>query len=332
VRRIATWLLVGAVAALGIAAGVDALRSDSEQPTAKETTPRVELDQRRSSTAQRDLAVARLREAGATGVLTYADENCRVRAITLPDLGPHPAPEERTCRLRLSAGGVLSFGRAVADPSLTLAAVCKRDAVELRSDGTLLARYAGCSPTWRTDGALTLIRDGQVIVIVGPLAQPQFVHRHVILTRRDLARDFRRARWVGFDLAVREVSWLSGRRLAAIVRARSPDEQIDFLAVFDGRRLVSSVLYGYEELADLRPSPSRSYGSARIVSPGGLVVVDRAGRQVRLALRAGSALTWSPDEEWIAEATAQGVFVFRARERNPELIYLPVVARDLVWR
>jgi hypothetical protein len=49
-------------------------------------------------------------------------------------------------------------------------------------------------------------------------------------------------------------------------------------------------------------------------------------------MRHGDALAWSPDERWVAQATAGGIFVFRAGEPNPELLHVPILARDLVWR
>jgi hypothetical protein len=62
------------------------------------------------------------------------------------------------------------------------------------------------------------------------------------------------------------------------------------------------------------------------------VAVDRDGGYVRLALGTGDALAWSPDEEWIAEATADGIYVYPADEPNPRFIHISIVARDLVWR
>jgi hypothetical protein len=102
-RRIATWLLVGAVAALGFAAAVDALRSDVEPvrearpPETTTTTPDL--------TGHAGPAAARLRDARITGVLTYADDDCRLRAVSLPDLEPARAPAFEMCRPLTDSSG-----------------------------------------------------------------------------------------------------------------------------------------------------------------------------------------------------------------------------------
>jgi len=102
-RRIATWLLVGAVAALGLAAAVDALRGDVEPvrearpPETTTTTPDL--------TGQAGPAAARLRDARITGVLTYADDDCQLRAVSLPDLEPARAPSFEMCRPLTDSSG-----------------------------------------------------------------------------------------------------------------------------------------------------------------------------------------------------------------------------------
>ena len=64
---------------------------------------------------------------------------------------------------------------------------------------------------------------------------------------------------------------------------------------------------------------------------GGIVAIDRAGRLIPLALDRGSGIAWSPDENWIAEASEGGIYVFRADDESPEPIQIPVAARDLLW-
>jgi hypothetical protein len=100
VRRIATWLLVGAVAALGVAAAVDAMRG-TERPSR----------QRAGSVLpgladQPELAIRQLREAGVRGVLTYSDEACKLHAVSLPDLRPVRAPSYEMCRPAMASRGL----------------------------------------------------------------------------------------------------------------------------------------------------------------------------------------------------------------------------------
>ena len=92
-RRIATWLLVAAVVALGVVAAFDALQSEEvvarepPPPTRTATTATVQ-----GLTGQAGPAAARLRDAHVAGVLTYADDDCRLSAVSLPDLEPVRAP------------------------------------------------------------------------------------------------------------------------------------------------------------------------------------------------------------------------------------------------
>ena len=96
-RGTATWLLVGALAALGVAAGADALRSlggpdrGASEPPAE---PAPEAEPEPAGDALAD-ARAELRSAGVpAGVLTYSDETCRLRSVTLPDNDPcHAEPD-----------------------------------------------------------------------------------------------------------------------------------------------------------------------------------------------------------------------------------------------
>jgi hypothetical protein len=96
-RRIATWLLVAAVVALGVVALFDALRGEEvvarEPPPPPTTTAAVQ-----GLTGQAAPAAARLREARVAGVLTYADDDCRLSAVSLPDLEPVRAPSFEMCR------------------------------------------------------------------------------------------------------------------------------------------------------------------------------------------------------------------------------------------
>ncbi|MGH3092117.1 MAG: hypothetical protein ACRDOG_07295 [Gaiellaceae bacterium] len=79
-RAVATWAVAAAVAAVGVAAFVDALSSKPAARSASTRTPTPPLG-------------AQLREAGVTGVLVYADERCRLHAVRLPSLDLTEVPE-----------------------------------------------------------------------------------------------------------------------------------------------------------------------------------------------------------------------------------------------
>ncbi len=101
-RRIATGLVVAALAALGLVAAVDALWSPGESsPQAARQTTTVPLLAR-----QPELAVSQLREAGVSGLLTYSDEDCRLHAVSLPELRPARAPSFEMCRPLTATGGL----------------------------------------------------------------------------------------------------------------------------------------------------------------------------------------------------------------------------------
>jgi hypothetical protein len=99
VRRTATWLLVGAVAALGVAAAVDALRGEERVERAVAPSRTVA-----GLVGEPEQAVRQLRSAGVTGVLTYSDEECRLHAVSLPELEPVRAPSFEMCRPATAAG------------------------------------------------------------------------------------------------------------------------------------------------------------------------------------------------------------------------------------
>ena len=101
-RRIATGLVVAALAALGLVAAVDALWSPGESsPQAARQTTTAPLLAR-----QPELAVSQLREAGVSGLLTYSDEDCRLHAVSLPELRPARAPSFEMCRPLTASGGL----------------------------------------------------------------------------------------------------------------------------------------------------------------------------------------------------------------------------------
>lgn len=100
--RWGTWLVVAALAGLGLAATLDAF-VDEEEPSRRSAQP--------ASTApllarQPELAVSQLREAGVSGLLTFSDEDCRLHAVSLPELEPMRAPSFEMCRPLTSTGGL----------------------------------------------------------------------------------------------------------------------------------------------------------------------------------------------------------------------------------
>ncbi|MGH3029827.1 MAG: hypothetical protein ACRDNE_03500 [Gaiellaceae bacterium] len=258
-------------------------------------------------------AAAALREAGLRGVLTYSDEDCRLHALTLPDLAGHPASSERRCRL---TGVVrLRFGRPVGDPQRILVARCRSGRVEVSElGGRLLGRAPGCFPAWRPDGTLTAVRNGELVSL--------FPAR-VVLSRDDLARELEG------DFEIVEATWLSQTTLAAVVRATRPGSAPTVLAVFRGRRLVERPVAFGTRMSGLRVSPNGDFVAAR--SLRGAIVLDREGRRVPVPAGVG-ALSWSPDGAWAVGTRGDEIVFFRSGEPSAGGIPVPLAARDLVWR
>jgi hypothetical protein len=287
--RILTWCLVAAVAAIGLVAGIDAVRGggQSEPPT---TTAPAEPPEDSFAEARADL-----RAAGVpTGRLTYADEECRNHVVTIPDLLPDGPPSGYAglCRYRAVGGGRVE---TVGPPS---------------SPDSSVRRFTRCPG----DHPLAPLR----------CSRP-------VLTRAQLAGQLRGVPWSGYVLSIKELHWLDNQRFAAIMRARSADGPSDYLVIFARGRLVQEPTFAYADLRGIRPSPSGRFVAAYDEGRGGLVVVNREGESVQLAMDHGDGISWSPDEEWIAEATEDGIYVFRADEDSPEFIHIPVVATDLLW-
>jgi hypothetical protein len=332
--RILTWCLVAAVAGIGLVAGIDAVRGggDPESPT---TTEPAEPPEDSFAEARTDL-----RAAGVpTGRLTYADEDCRNHVVTMPDLLPDSPPDGSVglCRYRAVLGGLVEAVGSPRSPDWGLRVECEGGWLSLSTFGNpsaLYARSRGCGAAWKPNGTVTFISNGEVRRFTRcpgdhPLA-PLRCSRPV-LTRAQVAGQLRGAPWSGYVLSIKELHWLDNQRFAAIMRARSADGPSDYLVIFARGRLLQKPTFAYADLRGIRPSPSGRFVAAYDEGAGGLVVVNREGESVQLALDHGDGISWSPDEEWIAEATEDGIYVFRADEHSPEFIHVPVIARDVLW-
>ena len=338
-RRILTWLLLWAVVALGAAAGIDALRGgEPKRAERRSATPARAEATTGPASPEAAVAVA-LREAGISGILEFSDEDCETHAVSLPDLTARPS----------GVGGACSFADTANATDYAVGCNGGRVSIDDPRQAPYALVRADCEPAWKPDGRPTLLRDGEVVE-PHPCPDGGIVPMRCsreLLSGEDLVRELRGA---GSNATPRmrtpmppsrstscrpSSGWSrdAGRRFGCIiVRARSRDDRGELLVVFDSRRLVTAPTAAYEDLAALRLSPSRSFVAAQIADPGGIVVVDRDGAPVRPLVRHGSALAWSPDERWIAEATEEGVYVFPADGGTPRVYVLPIVARDLIWR
>jgi hypothetical protein len=320
-RRLATPLLMAAVAAVGIAALVDAVRG-REAPN-----PRAE-------------AVSELREAGLRGRLVYANARCRLRALSLPDLQAARPPRGPSfaCTFSVSPDGRrVVQGDAAWDPSSFEYARCGRFGVDVRRPGLGFGlNFSGCAPAFRPGGFLTIARDEGFVEVRATCPAPPC--ERVLLGRDDLLAAAAQHPNVPVSLAlvvidIADVEWLSHTRVALLVELRflgrlealGPQQLI---ALYQGKRLVFAqpLLFG-PEIERLEAAPRGRYFAAE---PNLLLRWD--GSQAHLPRLADPhSLAWSPDGRWLAIATRASVYLFEIEGRG-RLVRVPLVARDLAWR
>lgn len=331
--RIGTWLLVAAVAGIGVAATVDALRGGPDEPPAEAAETTAEASEPVADGAPLPSrwprrAAAFLEEGGARGALLVADAECAVTELELPALlvsrQGRPA-----CAFTTSPGGWIAAAPRVLAPGAEVIARCGEDdaETEILGDGSqLLARVDGCEPAWTPDGRLAVLRDGG-LVVVSPCDEA-WSCEETVLDRAGLADIFGRNPWSFRAPELTAVAWLSRATYAALVR--DPEQGLSAIAVLNGSDLVGGPPFVYEDLQSLRASPQGSFAATR-VGERGLVVVDSTGSFVGTTFRAASGIAWSPDERWTAYATAEGVWVVRTGRGNRPLL-LPLSAVDVAWR
>jgi hypothetical protein len=158
-RPLGTWVVIGALALIGLFAARDALRGDEApasspavQTLEKGRNPPPELA-RPPQIADKDRLATELQALGAGGILYVTDTNCRRYLLGLPALvwtiaQALPGPD--------CARGA---PRVVSERSGLTAEQVGAEAIEVSSD---IWRYEcpGISPAFKPGGTLTFVRDG----------------------------------------------------------------------------------------------------------------------------------------------------------------------------
>lgn len=316
-RRV-TWIVVGAVAAVALAAAVDALDDDPEarltpastreRPAAASTSGGVPIA---GQEAVRDL----LETARASGVLYFGDRGCRLRTLLLPAVEWRPGPNRPVpCRFTVDAEGAVHPDGVRIDAQSGLRAVCRGSRVTVFDRGRFaLASFRdACAPAWRPDASLTFVRDGELVLAL------ERREERVLLSQADLTRT------LGPGSRLLEVAWFENDTYAAAVRRRRET----MLAVFRDDELVAPPFFSSPRIDGLRAT--RRVVTARTATSGpAITFFSRTGREI-LTVEGGHSVSWAPGGTAAAVAgRTTTVFVDPARrERAP----LALVATDLEWR
>jgi hypothetical protein len=328
----ATWFVVASVAAVGIAAVVDALPTER---SSNEASPAATLLEKRPRPAE---------TFDANGVLYYTDELCRLRAVRLPAFTPAAAPEWDECGFSYSPDGAAVMGSGVvwqSQGALRAAGIGGLVYVVLEPSGAEY-RFTGAAPAFRPNGTLTFIRDGAIVEAIPRcrLGAPGAWCEGVLMTRGDLVGPLK-ARPEVVDAAVpKAVAWLTETRLIAAVGFGGRRDEM--IAVYEGKTLIRTISGFGGRVAELLVSPGRSYAAARLERPSGFVLLDADGEPFileeiqrdfsgRPPFTGGRALTWSPDDAWTAIARRETIVFFRMGPERPDVVHVPLVAHDLAW-
>ena len=321
-----TWLVLGAVAALGIAAAVDALPGRGDPPAATVTSP------------PRAGAPSVSGRLDAAGTLYYTDDLCRLRGLRLPRARPVEAPEWDECSFSLAPDGQGVLGDGVLwEPEGSKRVAGIGGLVYVVSDPAGWEyRFRGEAPAYKPDGTLTFVRNAEVLELTGycrPMRKAPWCER-VLLSRQDLFGSLRNA----VDTAVEQIAWLTPTRLVAVV-AFGGEESI---RVYEGGELLRTVPGVGGRFTEISVSPRRQYAAVRVARPSGFVLLDRDAVPFALAevrrdstgrppFTGGRAIAWSPDDEWTAIARRETVVLFRMGREIPDVVHMTLSAHDLAW-
>jgi hypothetical protein len=317
-RPLGTWLIVGALALIGLFAVGDALRSDdapaSSAASTLETPDQAPPVQARRI-ANRDRLTIELQALGARGVLYLTDANCRRFLVRLPSLvwTPQGLP------------GAVCPDRTLVDERFGLeASQVGADIIEVRAEDWRL-RFEGTAPAFRPEGRLTFIRGGRLFE--WSVRCPPAAERVVFRGLRTLVRCPRLVR--GAPDRLREVVWLDDRDFAAV----TGEEYAPTLVVVRNGSARSVFQALGARMGALESSPGGRFVAVRV--DGSLAVFDtRRGRPVPLPPGADGplmAIAWSEDDRYAVVASERALHVY-SPSKPFQGVTIPVAAVDVEWR
>jgi hypothetical protein len=251
--------------------------------------------------------------SGLHGLLVAAGEGCRSTGFRLPSMANEQPPHPLDC------------GGDVWSQDGTLVASCEDGVTSVTSsDGSFqLPDVRGCAPAWRLDGSLSVIRDGDIVIARRHGAPFHFFTRHQLADALVPAVESPES-W-----AFTQVSWFALTSFVAVLHDAQSDETA--IAVFAQGGLETFLPQPAGRIEDLHASPLGNFAFARLDPDREYVMVSRGGEPIVIPRVSGAqALTWSPDELYVAIATGDETVI--ARTGTTRIIAtLPFGGRALAW-
>jgi hypothetical protein len=321
-RPLGTWVVIGALALIGLFAVRDALRGGeapaaSPNATTSVAKRRLVLAPQPPEIVSHDRLSVTLRTLGVDGVLYLTDADCGRLLLTLPELRwnpqglpgqvcPNATPDAVNERFGLEASQV------------------EAGVIEVSSENWRFT-FPGTAPAFTPEGRLTFIRGGRLWEWTEQC--PPAAERTISRGLRTLERCPSPVR--GVPGRLRELFWLSGHDFVAVVGGESRST----LAVVRGGKPRTIFRAVGARMDALETSPLGRYAAVRI--DGDLGVFDLAtGRPVPLPPNADGplpAVAWSPDDRFGVVASRRALHLYPTK--TPwRGVTVPVAAIAVDWR
>jgi hypothetical protein len=313
----ATAVVVTAVAVLALAATIDALRRDGEGEAPRRVRSAAPTA---TQSASRDLE-----REGVSGLLYLTVRTaavCEFRVYALPRLTITSGGGLATCRFQVSPDG-----RHIAELH-----ECPAREGLLRElfDPSIARAFPGCAAAWKPDGTLTYVSRGAVVEAESLDCLGAVGCARAILSRRAVARGAARLGTRFRSALLTQTEWLTGMRMAAVVRDGSNAESIVF---FQGRKPDGVLGFPFALHTHVEAVPRRreilvgGRGQGMFAFP----YEGRSGSPNQVPFGDAAAVAESPDGRWLALARPGNACIYRRRDESV-VGCIPADAQDLTWR
>jgi hypothetical protein len=329
---------------VGIVAVADAVRQKAAEPEVAANAPVPQTTTTQASPA-----------TGLSGVLFYTDEQCRLVGRRLPNLNSVQAPTWSECGFSLSHDAQRAAAEGfVWHPGGSVRASQSEGSVAVvLQEGSSESSYTfrGSAPSFNEQALLTFALGTEIRAMDAgcplsrsddPLIPASAIRRcsNMIVPQEAVERAARRHpsfdRATGFlSVSIRETVWLGAQQgptlLAALLRVRTRTaEEFDLIGFFE-RGAIAETIALFETVSGLEASPGGSFlGVQR--EGGGVLLFDRDGFSLPSPnLREARKFAWSPNESWVAIATARKIFIVTTKAPTVLVRELNLDAADIAW-